>query len=117
YLFDKKGVVLLDGEQYSEDDLLGAIEAGAEDVIADGDIIEVICEPSSLTEVREAIQADEIEIRSFELQYRPTVRTAIDEDQTRTLMKLIDTLEADDDVSEVHANFDVDDEILERVMG
>jgi YebC/PmpR family DNA-binding regulatory protein len=117
YLFDKKGVVLVDGEKYSEDDLLGAIEAGAEDVVVDGDIIEVISEPSSLTEVRAALEADEIEVKSFELQYRPSVRAPIDEDQTRSLMKLIDTLEADDDVSEVHANFDVDEEILERVMG
>ncbi len=117
YLFDKKGVVLIDGGKYSEDDLLGAIEAGAEDVVVDGDLIEVISEPGSLTEVRSALEADEIEIQSFELQYRPSVRTPLDEDQTRSLMKLIDTLEADDDVSEVHANFDVDDEILERVMG
>ncbi len=117
YLFDKKGVVLVDGGKYTEDDLLGAIEAGADDVVVDGDLIEVICEPSSLTEVREALASDDIEITSFELQYRPSVRAPLDEDQTRSLMKLIDTLEADDDVSEVHANFDVDDEILERVMG
>lgn len=117
YLFDKKGVVLIDGEKYSEDDLLGAIEAGAEDVVVDGDIIEVISEPSSLTEVRTALEADEIEVKSYELQYRPTVKAPLDEDQTRSLMKLIDTLEADDDVNEVHANFDVDEEILERVLG
>lgn len=117
YLFDKKGVVLVDGEKYSEDDLLGAIEAGAEDVVVDGDIIEVISEPSSLTEVRAALEADEIEVKSYELQYRPTVKAPLDEDQTRSLMKLIDTLEADDDVNEVHANFDVDEEILERVLG
>ena len=116
YLFEKKGVVLIDGAQYSEDDLLGAIEAGADDVAVDGDIIEVISEPSSLTEVRTALEADEVAIQSFELQYRPTVRTPIDEDQTRTLLKLIDTLEADDDVSEVHANFDVDEEIIERLL-
>lgn len=116
YLFDKKGVVIVDGEAHSEDDLLGAIEAGADDVLADGEIIEVICEPASMTEVRAAIQADGIEIKSAELQYRPTVRTALDEDQARSLMKLIDTLEADDDVNEVHANFDIADELLEKIM-
>jgi len=116
YLFDKKGVAVVDGEQYSEDDLLSAIEAGAEDVVADGDIIEVITEPSSLTEVRAAIEADGITVRSSEVLYRPKVRTQVDEDQTRTLLKLIDLLEGDDDVSEVHANFDVDEEILERVL-
>jgi YebC/PmpR family DNA-binding regulatory protein len=116
YLFDKKGVAIVDGEQYSEDDLLAAIEAGAEDVIADGDVIEVITEPADLTEVRAAIESDGITVRSSEVLYRPKVRTQIDEAQARTLLKLIDLLEGDDDVSEVHANFDVDDEILERVL-
>lgn len=116
YLFDKKGVATIDGGKYSEDDLLGAIEAGAEDVVVEDDIIEVICEPQSLSEVRAALEADDIEIQNVGIQYRPTVRTAIDEDQTRALLKLIEVLEDDDDVNEVHANFDVDDEILERVM-
>lgn len=117
YLFDKKGVAIVDGEQHTEDDLLGAIEAGAEDVVVDGEIIEVICEPTNLTEVRAALDADGIAVRSSEVLYRPTVRTQLDEAQARSLLKLIDLLEGDDDVSEVHANFDVDDEILERVMG
>jgi len=117
YLFDKKGVVTLDGEKYSEDDLLGAIEAGAEDVVADDGVLEVICEPADLTEVRTAIEGDGLEIQAAELQYRPKTRTPLDEDQAGKLMKLIETLEADDDVSEVHANFEIDDEVLERVMG
>ncbi len=116
YLFDKKGVAIVDGEQYSEDDLLGAIEAGAEDVVADGDVIEIITEPADLTEVRTAIESDGITVRSSEVLYRPKVRTQVDEAQARTLLKLIDLLESDDDVSEVHANFDVDEEILERVL-
>lgn len=117
YLFDKKGVVTLDPERYGEDDVLGAIEAGAEDVVADENALEVICEPQALTEVRDALVADGVEPRSAELQFRPKVRTPIDEEQTRGLMKLIETLEADDDVSEVHANFEVDDDVLERVLG
>jgi YebC/PmpR family DNA-binding regulatory protein len=117
YLFDKKGVATIDGTKYSEDDLLGAIEAGAEDVVVEDEIIEVICEPQSLSEVRVALEADDIEVQSAGVQFRPKVRTAIDEDQARALMKLIDVLEADDDVNEVHANFDIDDDVLERVMG
>ena len=116
YLFDKKGVATIDGEKYSEDDLLGAIEAGAEDVVVDEEIIEVICEPQSLSEVRAALDADGIEVRDVGLQYRPKVRTKVDEDTARALMKLIDVLESDDDVNEVHANFDIDDDVLERVM-
>jgi YebC/PmpR family DNA-binding regulatory protein len=116
YLFDKKGVATIDGTKYSEDDLLGAIEAGAEDVVVDDELIEVICEPQVLSEVRAALDADGIEVQTAEVLFRPKVRTQIDEDQTRALLKLIDVLESDDDVNQVHANFDVDDEILERVM-
>jgi len=117
YLFDKRGVISVDAEKYGEDDLLSAIEAGADDLVAEDDVIEVVCEPQALTPVRTALEADGVEVQSVQLLYRPQVRTQVDEDQMRKLVKLIDTLEADDDVNEVHANFDVDDDVLERVMG
>ena len=49
YLFDKKGVVVVDGEKYSEDDLMPAVDAGAEDIVLDDDIFEILCEPADLT--------------------------------------------------------------------
>ena len=49
YLFDKKGVVVVDGEKYSEDDLMPALDAGAEDIVLDEDVFEVLCEPADLT--------------------------------------------------------------------
>src|SRR6187200_2295476 len=55
YLFDKKGVVLVDGERYSEDDLMPAVDAGAEDIVLDDDVLEVLTEPSDLTAVRAAL--------------------------------------------------------------
>src|SRR4029078_8654614 len=55
YLFDKKGVVVVDGERYSEDDLMGASDAGAEDIAMDADVFEVLCEPSDLAAVRAAL--------------------------------------------------------------
>src|SRR5215204_7440431 len=55
YLFDKKGVVVVDGERYSEDDLMVAIDAGAEDIGTDDDVYEIVCEPSDLTAVRAAL--------------------------------------------------------------
>ena len=55
YLFDKKGVVVIDGERYSEDDLMVAIDAGAEDIVMDADMFEVLCEPSDLAAVRAAL--------------------------------------------------------------
>ena len=55
YLFDKKGVVVVDGQRYSEDDLMVAIDAGAEDIGTDDDVFEITCEPSDLSAVRAAL--------------------------------------------------------------
>ncbi len=115
YLFDKKGVVVVDGERYSEDDLMVAIDAGAEDIGMDDDVFEITCEPSDLSAVREALAAEGVEIDSAELVQRPTTRTPVDEEHVRTLINLIEALEEDDDVQAVHANFDVDAEVLERM--
>jgi YebC/PmpR family DNA-binding regulatory protein len=117
YLFDKKGVIVVDGSRYSEDDLMVAIDAGAEDIEADEDMFEVLTEPTDFVAVRAALEGAGIEFESADVTQRPTVRVALDEDATRKLMKLIDTLEDSDDVNEVHANFEVDEEILERVAG
>ncbi len=56
YLFDKQGVIVVDASRYSEDDLIAAIDAGAEDIVQDEDMFEVITAPSDLTRVREALR-------------------------------------------------------------
>jgi len=118
YLFDKKGVILLDAARYSEDDLLPAIEAGAEDIAADDGLLEVVTGLQDFTAVRHALQAAAIEPESAELVYRPSTLVEVQHDgQVVKLMKLIDALEDNDDVSAVHANFDVPADMLERVAG
>jgi YebC/PmpR family DNA-binding regulatory protein len=117
YLFDKKGVVVVDGEKYSEDDLMPAVDAGAEDIVLDDDMFEVLCEPSDLSAVRAALADAGIEISEAEVMQRPKTLVPLDEDGAVKLMRLIDTLEDLDDTDTVHANFDVDAEILERVAG
>jgi YebC/PmpR family DNA-binding regulatory protein len=114
WTFEKKGELVVDG-RYSEDDLLPAIDAGAEDVAPDGDVWEIVTAPTELTAVREALERAGVEIESAELVQRPTTRTPVEEDRVATLMRLIDALEENDDVQGVHANFDVDAEVLERV--
>jgi YebC/PmpR family DNA-binding regulatory protein len=117
YLFDKKGVVVVDGEKHGEDDLMVAVEAGADDIEEDDGTFEIITEPTALTAVREALDAAGIQYESAGQVYRPTVRTPLDEEAAEKLSKLIDSLDEHDDVSEVHANFDVSDDVLERVFG
>ncbi|HEX2413734.1 MAG TPA: YebC/PmpR family DNA-binding transcriptional regulator [Thermoleophilaceae bacterium] len=115
WTFEKKGEVVVDGSRYSEDDLLPAIDAGAEDLSLDGDVWEIVTPPSDVAAVREALAAAGIEIESAELVQRPTTRVPVEEGRVGSLMRLIEALEEHDDVQAVHANFDVDSDVLERV--
>jgi len=115
WIFEKKGALVVDSERYSEDDLMVAIDAGAEDVALDDDVFEVVTAPEDFSSVREALAGAGVELESAELVMRPTTRTPVEESDARSLMKLIDALEDHDDVQDVHANFDVDADVLERV--
>jgi YebC/PmpR family DNA-binding regulatory protein len=117
YLFEKRGLVVVDATRYSEDDLMVAIDAGAEDIALDDDVYEILSDPADLTAVREALAGAGIEIETAEVTQQPKSTVALDEDGAGKLMRLIDALEDNDDVDDVHANFDVDAEVLERVAG
>ncbi len=118
YLFDKKGVLLIDGTRYGEDDLLPAIEAGAEDITSEDGLLEVVTGLADFAAVRHALEAAGIELESAELLYRPSSLVEIrHEGQVAKLMRLIDALEDNDNVGAVHANFDVPAEMLERAVG
>jgi YebC/PmpR family DNA-binding regulatory protein len=117
YLFDKRGVVVVDATRFEEDDLLPAVEAGALDVAVDEDVFEILTEPADLTAVRAALEAAGVELESAEVAQHPQTRVPVDEETTGRLMRLIEALEDNDDVNEVHANFDVDAAVLERIAG
>ncbi len=117
YLFEKQGVLLIDADKYSEDDLIAAIDAGAEDVELDEDVYEVVTAPGDFTAVRDALVEAGVEIESSDVTQRPKTRVPLSEDDAAKLMKLIDALEENDDVGAVHANYDVDAEVLERILG
>jgi YebC/PmpR family DNA-binding regulatory protein len=117
YLFDKRGLIVVDANRYSEDDLLAAIEAGALDVSIDDDVFEILTEPGDLTAVRNALADAGVDIEGYEVAQHPKTRVPVDEEGATKLMRLIDALEDNDDVGEVHGNFDVDAAVLERVAG
>ncbi|HYB23149.1 MAG TPA: YebC/PmpR family DNA-binding transcriptional regulator [Solirubrobacteraceae bacterium] len=117
YLFDKKGTIVIDGARYSEDDLMVAVEAGAEDIATDEDVFEVVTDVGDFAAVRGALETAGVEIDSAELSYRPSSTVPVGEEQAGKLMRLIDALEDLDDVDAVHANFDVSADVLERVAG
>jgi YebC/PmpR family DNA-binding regulatory protein len=116
YLFNRKGVVIVPDTGLSEDDVLMAVlDAGAEEVNNLGDSFEVISEPTDLVAVRTALQNAGIDYESADVSFLPSVQVPLDEDGARKVFRLIDALEDLDDVQNVYANFDVDDEILEAV--
>ena len=118
YLFDKKGVLLVDSSRYSEDDLMAAIEAGAEDISGEDGVFEVITPLAEFAAVRGALEGAGVDLESAELIYRPSSLVEIQhEGQVGKLMRLIDALEDNDDVGAVYANFDIPAEMLERVAG
>jgi YebC/PmpR family DNA-binding regulatory protein len=118
YLFDKKGTIVVDAGRYSEDDLMVAVEAGAEDITSDEGVFEVVTELADFTVVRRALEEAGVELQSAELTYRPSSVVPIEhEGQVQKLMRLIDALEDNDDVGAVHANFDAPAEVLERIAG
>ncbi|MGH2928146.1 MAG: YebC/PmpR family DNA-binding transcriptional regulator [Solirubrobacteraceae bacterium] len=115
YLFDKQGVIVVDASRYDEEDLLVAIDAGALDIVLDDDVYEVVTEPSELATVRDALAQTEVQTESADVTQRPKSRVPLQESDASRLMKLIDMLEESDDVSAVHANFEVDADVLERI--
>ena len=117
WMFETHGVVEVDGENHTEDDLIVAIDAGASDVVEEEGKLRVLAEPSDLTAVKEAIAAEGIEIESVKLAIEPKNTVEVGESEAGTLMKMLDAIEEQDDVNEVHANFDIPDEVLERIAG
>ena len=116
YMFSRKGVVIVPKGELSEDDVLGAVlDAGAEEVNDLGESFEVISEATDLVAVRTALQEAGIDYDSAEANFVPTMQVELDEEGAKKIFKLIDALEDSDDVQNVFANFDVSDEIMEKI--
>ncbi|MFE1430085.1 YebC/PmpR family DNA-binding transcriptional regulator [Streptomyces sp. PDY-4] len=116
YLFHRKGVVIVPKGELSEDDVLTAVlDAGAEEVNDLGENFEVLSEATDLVAVRTALQDAGIDYDSAEANFVPTMQVELDEEGARKIFKLIDALEDSDDVQNVFANFDVSDEVMEKV--
>jgi YebC/PmpR family DNA-binding regulatory protein len=115
--FERRGVVVVPAEGVDEEELfMAAADAGAEDVERDGDVFQVTSAPDALAAVREAIEAAGFTIDSAELSMVPKTTVAVDDEaRARQVMRLIDTLEDNDDVQEVFANFDIPEQVLEAV--
>jgi YebC/PmpR family DNA-binding regulatory protein len=117
--FERRGVVIVPAEGVDEDELfLAAADGGADDVDRDGSVFQVTSAPESLAAVREAIDGAGFTVHSAELMMVPKNTVAVDDEaKAKQVMRLIDTLEDNDDVQEVFANFDIPEQVLEAVAG
>jgi len=115
WVFEKRGVVMVDADRYGEDDLIGAIDAGAEDVAREGDSLKVVSAAEDLAAVRGALEASDVDIESAELTMEPKNVVEVGERDARAVMRLMEALDEHDDVEAVHANFDIPAEVLEEI--
>ena len=118
WVFERKGSIVVDGGKYGEDDIMAAaIDAGADDVVQDGDEFQVLTDPAEFAAVRGAMAAAGIEYEQAELTMIPKNTVMLEENDARKTMKIVDALEDSDDVQEVFANFDIPEDVLESLAG
>jgi YebC/PmpR family DNA-binding regulatory protein len=114
--FERKGVVILP-KTIEEDALMDVVlEAGAEDLVDDGDTWRVVCDPSSLTEVRTALESAGVAFDSADVTMQPTTTVPLETaEDAKKVLRIIDALDDLDDVQGVYANFDIPDTILQSL--
>ncbi len=113
WMFDRKAVFVFGKDQYQEDQLMEiGLEAGAEDVVDDGDAWEVHAASEDFEAVQNAFEAAGCTCERAEISMVPKNTVALDAEAGRKLLKLIDALEDNDDVQNVHSNFELPDELL-----
>ncbi len=115
WIFEKKGAIVVDGSRYGEDDVIVAIDAGAEDVREDGERLRIICDPSDLSAVRAVLEEAGVEIESAGQATEPKSTVEVKGHEAEQLLKLLDALDDQDDVDEVFANFDIPEDVLEKL--
>jgi YebC/PmpR family DNA-binding regulatory protein len=115
--FSRRGVVLISGGNEDEV-MLAALDAGADDVAADGDGWRITCEPSAVYDVRDAVQAAGFTVESAESTMVSSVTVDVSSaDEARKILRIVDALEDNDDVQDVYGNFDIADEVMEGLEG
>jgi len=118
WLFERKGVILVDGAVDEDELVLAAADAGADDVEADESSYRVLTAPESLHAVRTALEQGGLAVESAESTMVPKTEVSIEDETTaRKVVRLMDELEENDDVQAVYSNFDIPEQVLEAVAG
>jgi len=117
YMFDKKGMIYVDKSTTTEEELMDlAIDAGADDVEEDGDQFLVVTAPEDLDDVRESLEKAGVKIAEASLTMVPQNTIAVTEEKkAKALLRLLQTLEDNEDVQNVHANCDIDEKLMDEL--
>ncbi|WP_421875017.1 YebC/PmpR family DNA-binding transcriptional regulator [Pacificispira sp.] len=116
FMFDRVGQVVLKGDAADAETVFeAALEAGAEDVVSSEDAHEIICAAEDLSEVSQALEERFGEPDESKLVWKPQNLTPVDGDAAESLLRLLDNLDDNDDVQNVYANYDISDEVMEKI--
>ncbi|MFM1790510.1 MAG: hypothetical protein RLZZ526_837 [Actinomycetota bacterium] len=114
--FSRRGVILVDGSADEDTVMTVALESGADDVERDGDSWKVLTDPSAVYDVKDALEAAGVVTQSAEsTMVSSTTIEVTDKDDARQILRIMDTLEDNDDVQDVYANFDISESLMEEV--
>src|SRR5205823_2994596 len=116
WMFERKGVIAANaGKADPEEVGLAAIEAGADDVQVEGKSVEITVPPNAFEKVKSAVESLGVNVENAEITMQPKQTVAVGEDKAAAVLRLMESLEEDDDVQQVYANFDIPSDVLERV--
>lgn len=116
WMFSKKGVLQVPTSAATEDDvMMVTLDAGAEDIRVEGDVIVVKTDPSHLENVKKALEDNHITVETAEILMEPANTIQVEGKNAETMLKLMDALEDHDDIQAVYSNFDIDDSIIEAM--
>ena len=118
FLFNRLGVIRYPLAVATDDDILeAAIEAGADNAERDAEAHEVTCAAEDFFAVRDALELRFGAPENAKLDWRPTMQVTLDQERAASLLKLLDTLDENDDVQNVYANFDIPDNVMQALSG
>jgi YebC/PmpR family DNA-binding regulatory protein len=117
WMFEKKGLIQVEKEKYSEEELMDlALEAGAEDVVEEDTVFQILTSPEEFSDVRDALEESGVQFFEAAVSMIPSNTIAVTEEKPAiSLLKLLENLEDHDDVQNVYSNFDIDDELMEKI--
>lgn len=116
WMFDNKGVISFDKGKVDEEKLMEvALDAGAEDINDEGTTLEIIADPKDFEKVKEAVDKNDMQYIFAKITMIPQTTVKLDGKEAEQALKLVETLEDSDDVQNVYANFDISDEVMEKI--